>query len=60
MRKFIGGFFHFLNVQTVLVVEFYGVIYAIEQPQKMSLTSLWLECDFTLACAAFTVRTNAP
>ena len=38
--------FTFLDVQTTLVAEFYEVIYAIEQAQKMSLTSLWLECDF--------------
>ena len=26
----------------------------------MDLTSLWLECDSTLVCVAFTARTNVP
>jgi len=55
MGKFIGAFSVFLKVQTVLVVEFYGVIHAMEQAQKMRLT---LECDSTLVCAAFTAKTN--
>jgi len=40
MREFIGGFSVFLDVQTALFTEFYGVIHAIEQVQNMSLTSL--------------------
>jgi len=38
--EFISGFFVFLDVQTTLVAEFYEVIHAIEQTQKMGLTSL--------------------
>ena len=60
MRKFIGGFSAFLDVQTALVAEFYGVIHAIEEAQNMDLTNLWLECDSALVCAKFTVRTNVP
>ena len=26
----------------------------------MGLTNVWLECDFSLVCAAFTARTNVP
>jgi len=40
MRKFIGGFSAFLDVQTALVAEFYGVIHAIEEAQNMDLTNL--------------------
>jgi len=50
MREFIGGFSAFLDIQTVLIVEFYGVIHAIKQAQKMGLTSLWLECDSAWCC----------
>ena len=39
---------------------FLRVIHAIEQVQKMGLTSLWPECDFALVCAAFTVKTIVP
>ena len=31
-----------------------------EEAQKMGLTNVWLECDSTLGCAAFTARTNVP
>jgi len=48
----------FLEVQTVMVVEFYGVIHAMEEAQKMGLTNVWLKCDYALVCAAFTARTN--
>jgi len=58
MRKFIGGFFAFLDVHTTLFAEFYEIIHAIEQDQKMDFTILWLECDFGLVYAAFTVMTN--
>jgi len=58
MEKFIGGFSTFLGIQTTLVVEFYGVIHTIAEAKKMDFTSLWLECDFTLVGAAFTVRIN--
>jgi len=51
--KFIETFFAFLDV-----VEFYGVIYALEEAQKLGLTNIWLECDSVLACVAFTARTN--
>jgi len=59
MREFIGDFSAFLEVQTALVAEFYGVIHAMEEAQKMGLTSVWLECDSALVCDAFTARTNA-
>jgi len=32
--EFIGGFFEFLDVQTALVVEFYGVIYMLWRKLK--------------------------
>ena len=48
----------FLEVQTALVVEFYWVIHAMEETQKMGLTNVYLECDSVLVCAAFTDRTN--
>jgi len=54
MGEFISGFSIFLDVQTALVVEFYGVIHAIEHAQKMNLTNLWLEFDSALVCAAKT------
>jgi len=60
MEEFIGGFFVFFHIQTVLVAEFYGVIHVTEQAQKMDLTSLWPVCDSALVCALFTVRTNVP
>jgi len=37
MREFIGVFSMFLEVQTVMVAEFYGVIHAMEEAQKMGL-----------------------
>jgi len=40
MGGFIGGFSAFVDVKTTLTVEFYGFIHAIEQAQKMGLTSL--------------------
>ena len=60
MREFIGVFSAFLDVQTALVAEFYGVIYALEEAQKLSLTNVWLECDSVLVCDVFTARTNVP
>jgi len=60
MGKFIGAFSAFLDIQTALVVEFYGVIYALDEAQKLGLTNVWLECDSTLVCVAFTARTNVP
>jgi len=54
--KFIGGFFTFLDVQTALVAEFYAVIYVMGEAKRMGLTNIWLECDFSLVCAAFTAR----
>jgi len=60
MRDFIGCFYAFLDIQIVLVIEFYGVIHAIEEAKKMDLTSLWLECDSALVCAAFIDKTNIP
>jgi len=58
MGEFIGVFSAFLEVQTTMVVEFYGVIHAMEEAQKMGLTNVWLECDYALVCVVFTVRTN--
>jgi len=43
-----------------MVVEFYGVIHATKEAQKMGFTNVWLECDYALVCAAFIVRTNIP
>jgi len=60
MREFIGVFFAFLEVKYVIFVEFYGVIHAMEEAQKMRLTNVWLECDFDLVCVAFTTKTNVP
>ena len=60
MVEFISGFYAFLDIQTSLVTEFYGVIHVIEEAQKMDLNSLWLECDFASVCVAFTTRTNVP
>jgi len=58
MGKFIGVFSRFVEVQTTMVAEFYGVIHAIEEAQKVGLTNVWLQCDSALVCVAFTVRTN--
>jgi len=60
MGKFISVFFAFLEGQTIVVAEFYGVIHAIEETQKMGLTNVWLDCDSALVCAAFSTRTNVP
>jgi len=37
MGEFIGVFSAFLEVQTALVAEFYEVIHAMEEAQKMGL-----------------------
>jgi len=60
MGEFIGVFSAFLDIKTALVAEFYGVIYSLEEAQKMGLTNVWLECDFALGCAAFIARTIVP
>jgi len=60
MREFISAFSVFLEVQTVMIAEFYGVIHAMEETQKMGLTNAWLECDSAVVCVAFTTRTNVP
>ena len=60
MGEFIGVFLAFLEFQTALVDEFYEVIHAMEETQKMRLTNVWLECDSVLVCVAFTARTNVP
>jgi len=60
MGEFISAFSGFLEVQTVLVAEFYGVIHAMEEAQKMRLTNVWLECGSVLVCVALTARTNVP
>jgi len=58
MREFIGAFSVFLEVQNVMVAEFYGVIHAMEEAQKMGLTNVWLECDSALVYVVFIARTN--
>ena len=58
MGEFIGAFSAFLEVQTSMVVEFYVVIHAMKEAQKIGLTNVWLEYDSTLVCVAFTARTN--
>jgi len=60
MREFISGCSTFFDVQTTLVVEFYEVIYALEEVQKTSFTNVWLECDSALVCVAFIARTTVP
>jgi len=40
MWKFIGAFSMFLEVQTAMIAEFYGVIHAMEEAQKMGLTNV--------------------
>jgi len=60
MGEFIGAFSVFLEVQTAMVAEFYRVIDAMEEAQKMGLTNVWLECDSAFVCVAFIVRTNVP
>jgi len=40
MKEFIGAFFVFLEVQSAMIAEFYGVIHAIKEAQKMGLTNV--------------------
>jgi len=40
MKEFIDAFSAFLEVQTDMIVEFYGVIHAMEEIQKMRLTNV--------------------
>jgi len=40
MEEFIGAFFAFLDVQMTLIAEFYGVIYVLEETQKLGLTNV--------------------
>jgi len=40
MGEFIRAFSAFLDVQTTLVAEFYGVIYALEEAQKLKLSNV--------------------
>ena len=40
----------FLEVHTVMVAEFYGVMYAMDEAQKMGITNVWFECVFSLVC----------
>ena len=58
MGEFISVFSVFLEVQTAMVVELYGVIHVMEEAQKIGPTNVWLECDSALVCVALTVRTN--
>jgi len=41
MGEFIGAFFAFLEVQTAMVVEFCGVIHAMEETQKMGVLLMY-------------------
>jgi len=38
--EFIGAFSGFLEVQTIMVVEFYGIIHVMGKAQKMELTNV--------------------
>jgi len=40
MGEFIGAFYVFLEVQTALVAEFYGIIHAMQETQKMGFTNV--------------------
>jgi len=60
MKKFISVFFVFLEVQIVMVAEFYGIIHAMQETQKMRLTNVCLESDFALICVTFPAMTNVP
>jgi len=40
MGKFIGDFSAFFEVQNAMIVEFYEVIHAMEEVQKMRLTNV--------------------
>jgi len=60
MGEFIGTFSAFLEVQTAMVAEFYGVIHDMEEAQNMGPTNVWFECDSALVCVTFGARTNVP
>jgi len=60
MVEFIEAFSAFFEVHIALVAEFYRIIHAVEETQKMVFTNVWLECDFALVCTAFSTRTNVP
>jgi len=60
MGEFIGAFSAFLEVQIVLIAEFYEVIHAMEEAQKIGLTNVRLECDSALVCNTVTARNNVP
>jgi len=38
--EFIGAFSVFLEIQTTMIAEFYGVIHDMEETQKMRLTNV--------------------
>jgi len=40
MEEFIGVFSTFIKVHIAMVIKFYGVIYAMEEAQKMRLTNV--------------------
>ncbi|KAK8464705.1 hypothetical protein PHAVU_010G062100 [Phaseolus vulgaris] len=56
----IGTVLNDMVQETAMLAEFYGIIHAMEEVQKMGLTNVWLECNSTLVCVAFTARTNVP
>jgi len=60
MGEFTGALSAYFEVQNALIAEFYEVIHVMEENQKMELTNVWLECDSSLVCASFIVRTSVP
>jgi len=42
-EEFTGAFFVFLDVHTALVAKLYGVIYALEEAQKLGLSNVLVE-----------------
>jgi len=53
--EYIDSFFSFLGVQKSLYVEVIGVILAIELGWSKGFRRIWLECDSSLLCQAFSL-----
>jgi len=51
--EYIGSFSSFLGIQKSLYVEVMGAILAIEFAWSKGFRRIWLECDFSLLCQAF-------
>ena len=51
--EYIGSFSSFLGVQKSLYVDVMGVILAIELAWSKGFRRIWLECDSSLLCQAF-------